>query len=100
MLLRRLKVAYWRRRTIRQNVSVGDRFVFGSNSVVWAPRRLVIGRNVSVGSNVRIEVDGRIGDDVLIANGVGIVGREDHDMTQVGISIRQSRWVGRCLLHI
>ncbi|MBG6214254.1 MULTISPECIES: DapH/DapD/GlmU-related protein [unclassified Cryobacterium] len=44
---------------------------------------------------MRIEVDGRIGDDVLIANGVGIVGREDHDMAQVGISIRDSRWVGR-----
>ncbi|WP_206750964.1 acyltransferase [Cryobacterium tagatosivorans] len=94
-MLKKLKVAYWRRRTIRQNVTVGDRFVFGTDSVVWAPRSLDIGNNVSLGSNVRIEVDGKIGDDVLIANGVGIVGREDHDMGQVGVSIRDSRWVGR-----
>ena len=81
--------------TIRQNVTVGDNFSFGKNSVVWAPRQLTIGRNVSLGSNVRVEIDGKIGDGVLIANSAGIVGRQDHDMTQVGVSIRDSRWVGR-----
>ena len=94
-MLKHLKHSYWKSRTIGQNVSVGDRFVFGANSFVRAPRKLLIGNNVSLGSNVRIEVDGRIGDDVLIANSAAIVGRQDHDSSQIGVSIRESRWVGR-----
>ncbi len=93
-MLKRLKHAYVRRRTVRRNVRHGHRFVFGENSVVWAPRSLVIGDNVSLGSNVRIEVDGKIGDHVLIANSAAIVGRQDHEHTVVGTSIRESPWVG------
>lgn len=95
IMFRRLKNSYRESRTLRKNVSVGDRLVFGMNTVVWAPRKLVIGNNVSLGSNVRIEVDGQIGDDVLVSNSAAIVGREDHDRSQVGVSIRESRWVGR-----
>lgn len=94
MFLRKMRSAYRRRHTIRKNVEVGEKFVFGNRSVVWAPRSLTIGRNVSLGSNVRIEVDGTIGDDVLIANSAAIVGRADHDLAQLGVSIRESRWVG------
>lgn len=79
---------------IRQNVTVGDDFHIGPGSIVWAPRRLDIGRDVYIGKNVTVEVDGTIGDGVLIANMVGIVGRRDHDHTEVGASIRRSRWVG------
>jgi len=93
-MLRRIKRNYRRRRTIRQNVIFGEKFVFGENTVVWAPRGLSIGNNVSLGSGVRIEVDGSIGDHVLIANGCAVVGREDHDRNEVGVSIRESRWVG------
>lgn len=88
------KSAYWRRRTIRENVVVGQDFAFGINSVLWAPTSLQIGDDVSVGSNVRIEVDGQIGDGVLIANSAALVGRIDHEMHAVGVTIRASRWVG------
>lgn len=80
--------------TVRQNVKVGYDFTFGRSSVVWAPRELVIGDRVALGSNVRVEVDGRIGDHVLLANSCAIVGRSDHDAAQVGRSIRDARWVG------
>lgn len=93
-MLRRLKDIYRKRRTIRQNVHFGSQFNFGHNTVVWAPRKLTIGDNVSLGSDVRIEVDGAIGDHVLIANSSAIVGRDDHDRTELGVSIRESRWVG------
>lgn len=93
-MLDRLKRIYRARRVIRQNVEVGTDFSFGENTVVWAPRSLSIGNNVALGSNVRIEVDGVVGDHVLIANSSAIVGREDHDRGQVGVSIRESRWVG------
>jgi acetyltransferase-like isoleucine patch superfamily enzyme len=89
--LRQLRV---RRTTIRSNVEVGHGFRTGTQSVVWAPSRLTIGDNVHLGSNVRIEVDGRIGDGVLIANSVGIVGRTDHLYSQIGVTIQASDWVG------
>lgn len=93
-MLNHLSKIYRRRRSIRQNVQYGEKFSFGQNTVVWAPRRLTIGNNVALGSDVRIEVDGAIGDHVLIANSSAIVGRDDHDRREVGVSIRESRWVG------
>jgi acetyltransferase-like isoleucine patch superfamily enzyme len=79
---------------LRRNVSVGADFHLGLGSVVWAPRRLTVGRNVYVGKGCTIECDGAIGDNVLIANRVGIVGRRDHDHRAVGKSIRDAAWVG------
>jgi len=79
---------------IRQNVAVGSRFHVGPGSVLWAPRSLNVGNDVYVGKNVTIQVDGVIGDGVLIANLVGVVGRTDHDQHDRGISIRRSKWVG------
>lgn len=79
--------------SIRENVKVGHRFHVGPGSVLWAPQSLEIGNDVYVGKNVTIEVDGLIGDGVLIANLVGIVGRQDHDKYQIGTNIRRSRWV-------
>jgi acetyltransferase-like isoleucine patch superfamily enzyme len=75
---------------------VGKDFSFGQRSVLWAPRSLVIGNDVAIGSDVRIEVDGSIGDGVLIANAVGIVGKTDHAVTEVGVTVRRGRWVGDC----
>ncbi len=47
-----------------------------------------------VGRKFTIEVDGRIGTETIIANGVGITRRRDHDAREVGSSIQKSRWVG------
>jgi acetyltransferase-like isoleucine patch superfamily enzyme len=90
----RLKILILRRLAVRNNVEHGEGFHVGYGSVIWAPRRLLIGKQVYVGKNVTIQVDGVIGDHVLIANNVGIIGRSDHDLTQVGTSIRQGPWVG------
>ena len=81
------------RSSVSRSVSFGERLIIGSGSRLWAPTRLRLGNDVSVGSAVRIEVDGTIGDHVLIANGSAIVGRRDHDMYEVGTSIRFSRRV-------
>lgn len=93
-MIKALRDSFRRRRSIRKNVSYGANFVFGNNTVVWAPRSMQIGSDVSLGSDVRIEADGVIGDHVLIANSSAIVGRTDHEHSVVGISIRKSRWVG------
>lgn len=79
---------------VRENVAVGARFHAGLGSIVWAPAKLTIGDDVYIGRNCTLQFDGEIGNDVLIANNVGIVGRRDHDIHQVGRSIRHARWVG------
>lgn len=84
-----------RRRSFGANVVVGSRLSIGEKSWLWAPRSLEIGNDVSIGSGVRIEVDGQIGDCALIANGVALVGRSDHDMHALGVPIRYAPWVGR-----
>ncbi|WP_432071736.1 DapH/DapD/GlmU-related protein [Streptomyces wuyuanensis] len=53
-----------------------------------------MGTDVYIGKGCTIEVDGAIGDGVLIGNRVGIVGRTDHAMRQVGVAVRHADWVG------
>ncbi len=93
-MLDRLKAAAMRKLAIRSNVTHGPRLHVGLGSVVWAPKQLSIGSNVYIGKHATIQVDGIIGDEVLIANGVGIVGKRDHDYTQLGVTVRSANWVG------
>ncbi len=84
----------YKRLAIKENVRVGERFHVGPLSRIWAPNSLVIGDDCYVGKYCTIEVDGVIGNGVLIANNVGLVGRNDHDIYEVGKLIRLARWVG------
>lgn len=79
---------------VRSNVTLGKRVHIGLGSTLWAPRSLVVADDVYIGKNVTAEVDGRIGTGTLIANQVGLVGRTDHDIHEVGRLIRFARWVG------
>lgn len=92
--MEKLRRAVLRRLAVGKNVSYGSSFHVGFGSVIWAPRRLTFGNNVYVGKGTTIEVDGQIGDQTLIANRVGIIGRRDHDIRELGVPIRSSRWVG------
>jgi acetyltransferase-like isoleucine patch superfamily enzyme len=84
----------YRRYALRANVTAGRRLHVGLGSVLWAPRSLRVGDDVYIGKGCTIECDGSIGNNVLIANRVGIVGRDDHDMHAVGVPIRRAPWVG------
>ena len=79
---------------IRANVKTGRNLYIGIGSKIAAPRHLVIGNDVYVGKLCTIECDGEIGDDVMIANAVGIIGRFDHDHTVVGVPMRKAPWIG------
>jgi acetyltransferase-like isoleucine patch superfamily enzyme len=93
-LMRPLWLLLYRRYAVRGRVTIGPRFHIGIGSKIWAPRDLRIGANVYIGKLCTIECDGEIGEDVMIANAVGIVGRYDHDFRAVGVSIRNAPWVG------
>ena len=84
----------YRNYAVRSNVVIGSRVHIGLGSILWAPHRLTVGDDVYIGKGCAIECDGKVGSSVLIANRVGIVGRRDHDMFQIGTAIRQAAWVG------
>ncbi|WP_354068547.1 DapH/DapD/GlmU-related protein [Bradyrhizobium sp. LB5.2] len=79
---------------LRGNVRVGDNFHVGIGTFIWAPVGLTIGENVYVGRFCTIECSGSIGNGVLIANQVGIVGRRDHDYRALGVFVRDAPWIG------
>jgi acetyltransferase-like isoleucine patch superfamily enzyme len=66
----------------------------GAGTLMWAPDKLVIGDNVYIGKKVNIECNAEIGDFVLIANSVALVGRHDHDFRAIGYPVRFAPWVG------
>lgn len=74
----------WRKYTI------GKGFHAGARVRLWAKEVLIIGKNIYIGRDSQIETNCIIGDNVVIANKVGIVGKYDHHYQQIGIPIRQA----------
>lgn len=74
--------------------SVGKYLHVGARSKLWAPVGIDIGHSVYIGKDVLIECNAEIGDYVMIANRVALVGRHDHDFRSVGVPVRFSPWVG------
>jgi acetyltransferase-like isoleucine patch superfamily enzyme len=68
-------------RAVNKGLTVGGNVYLGRGSSVSAIYELSIANNVYIGKNVSIEIQGKIGSGVLIANNVGIIGRRDHDHT-------------------
>lgn len=79
-----LKHIIWRRYTI------GKRFHCGRGVFLWARNEITIGDDFYIGKYSIIETNCRIGNGVIIANHVGIVGRYDHCYQQVGVPIRRA----------
>lgn len=55
---------------------------------------MTIGENVYIGKYCSLETDIEIGNDVLIGNNVGMIGKYDHDYSCLGKSIKDSLWIG------
>ena len=75
-------------------VKAGKGFTFGRGTVFWAPHQIVIGSNTYIGKYCTVQADAEIGNDVLIANNVGLIGRYDHDFHIVGKTIKESPRIG------
>lgn len=72
----------WRRYSIGQNFHCGLRVRF------WAKNILEIGDHFYIGRDSFIETDCKIGNHVLLANRVAIVGKYDHNFQEIGKPIR------------
>lgn len=79
---------------IRNNVTYGADLHVGIGSIIWAPNQMQIGDNVYIGKYCTIECDGKVGNNVMFGNLVGLIGRYDHDYRCIGKPIRQAPWIG------
>jgi len=86
-LLRKIRSFYlvrirWRKYSIGVNPYIG-RLVY-----IWAKHDIIIGDNFYIGKFSQIECDAEIGNHVIFANRVALVGRYDHHYQQIGVPIR------------
>lgn len=77
-----------------RNISLGKNSTFGRGTVFYAPDKITIGDNVYIGKYCSLETNIEIGNDVLIGNNVGLVGKYDHDYSCIGKSVKDSPWIG------
>lgn len=92
-LLKRVRIALLLRMQ-RCPVVAGQRLRFGRGTTFNAPNGIEIGHNVFIGKYVSLDTDLDIGNDVLIANLVGFIGRYDHDYSVVGVPMKDAPWIG------
>lgn len=92
-LLRRVRTRFFVLRA-GKFLSCGKDFHVGSGGRFWAPNKISIGESVYLGKDVHIECNAVVGDFVLIANRVAMVGRHDHDFRAIGVPVRFSPWIG------
>lgn len=74
----------------QKNIHIGNNSTFGRGTVFYAPTEMKIGNNVYIGKYCTLETDIIIKDDVLLGNNIGLIGKYDHDYTQIGTSIKDS----------
>ena len=73
-----------------------ETFSFGKNPYIgrmvymWAKHTIIVGDNFYIGKFSQIECDAEIGNNVIFANHVGLVGRYDHHYQQIGVPTRLS----------
>lgn len=78
----------------KKNITIGNNSTFGRGTVFWAPHEMKIGNNVYIGKYCTIQADIEMGNNIEIANTVGLIGRYDHDYSKVGVSIKDAPWIG------
>lgn len=67
---------------------IGKNFHCARGVFIWGRDKIIIGDNFYIGKYSSIETNCIIGDNVIIANHVGIVGKYDHNYQQIGVPIR------------
>ena len=76
---------WWLKNIIWHRFTIGKRFHCGRGVFLWAKNEITIGDDFYLGKYSIIETDCRIGNGVIFANNVGVVGRYDHYYQQIGI---------------
>jgi acetyltransferase-like isoleucine patch superfamily enzyme len=89
-----------RRLTVRGVVEIAPPVHLAGGSTIASQHGLSIGPGLRLGRFNTIEVSGRIGHSLLTSAHVAIVGRDDHNLNEVGTSVAESTWIGdRSITH-
>ena len=78
---------YLLRKIYYRRYQIGKGFYSGIRVRIWARKTVIIGENFYIGRDSFIESDVIIGDNVIWANRVALVGKYDHHYQQVGVPI-------------
>ena len=78
----------WYKHVVWRRYKIGKRFHCGRGVFLWARDEITIGDDFYIGKYSVIETNCRIGNGVILANHVGIVGKYDHNYQQVGTMVR------------
>lgn len=74
-----------------QKHKIGKNFHAGIRVRIWAKKQIIIGDNFYIGRDSQIECEALIGNNVIIANRVALVGKYDHSYQEIGIPIRLTK---------
>lgn len=74
----------WHRYKFGRNIHIGR------SVSMWARNEIIVGDNFYIGKYSQIECDAVIGNDVMFANYVALVGRYDHNFHEVGVPMRHA----------
>ena len=83
-------------RVVWRRYKFGPGFHCGRNTFIWGKSTIEVGRNFYMGRGSSIETDCVIGDNVIMANNVAIVGRYDHNYQQIGVAVRNAEQIRDC----
>ena len=89
-MIKYLKKVYhlYIRYALYRKYTIGENFHCSRGVFLWAKNNLTIGDNFYIGKYSIIECDAEIGNNVILANHVSVVGRYDHHYQQVGVPTR------------
>lgn len=79
---------FFYKKIIWRQYKIGKNFHAARGVFLWARNTIIIGNNFYIGKYSIIECDAQIGDNVILANHVSLIGRYDHHYQQVGIPMR------------
>ncbi len=81
---------YFLRKIVYRRYQIGAGFSSGIRVRIWAKQKVIIGKSFYIGRDSFIESDVIIGDNVIWANRVALVGKYDHNYQQIGVPVRLS----------
>lgn len=78
----------------KKGIKWGNNSTFGRGTIFWTPHEIIVGDNVYIGKYCTIQADIEMGNNIEIANAVGLIGKYDHDYSKIGVSIKDAPWIG------
>lgn len=79
---------FYLRKVKYRHYQIGKGFYSGARVRIWGKKTIKIGKNFYIGRDSFIESDVIIGDNVIWANRVALVGKYDHHYQQAGVPTR------------